>query len=533
MKTDYTPTTMWLQCVQWMGIVAIAGLLSSCQAIAPLQEAIRQPTASMPAPEFASWMDSTWALSEQLSTEARSNELLLAQATEDVTGPPAPDLWRNIRKRMLLDHYTEHKRVQQEIAWLQRNPGYLMRLQPRIQRYLPYIFEQTQLHGLPAEIALLPIVESALDPFAFSPGGASGPWQFIRGTARQYGLQINDWYDGRRDVIASTKSAIAYLVKLEDKFDDWYLALAGYNAGEGNVAKALRKRPGSGFFELHLPRETQAYVPRLLALADVVTNPDKYGLTLPQVSPDVQLATLNTHSQFDLSKLSRITEIGLDDLYQYNPALNQWATPPKGPHRIIVPVSLDLTAAQKAIDELSPTQRVDWTEVVIRPGDTLSHIAKRNGTDVASIRRANNLRGHKIRAGKKLFIPKNPQALSHVPRKSRGVMSTHRVQGGDSLWSISRKYDVGLTSLMRANDLGPKDTLSVGREIVLPGITDTNERSVVRKVHYKVRNGDSLARIATKFKVSIQEITNWNNLDPQRYLQPGQGILLYINVIGG
>lgn len=504
-------------------------VLSSCQAPAPTA------TLSIRPAQFSEWMVSTQTLSEELATQSRAVNLQLMDHPPTHAldqAPLVPSLWRKMRKGMRLDHHIEQKRVQQEIAWLQRNPQYFMRLQPRIQRYLPYIYEQTQLYGLPAEIALLPIVESALDPFAFSPGGASGPWQFIRGTARQYGLDINDWYDGRRDLIASTDAAITYLKRLENRFDDWYLALAGYNAGEGNVSRALRKNPGAGFFELRLPRETQAYVPRLLALAEVISDPDKYNLTLPDIMPDIRLATLTTHSQFDLTKLSQISGLSLDDLYQYNPALNQWATPPKGPHRIIVPTTLDLITAQVSIDEVPSTQRVDWTEVVIRPGDTLSHIAKRNDTDVSAIMRANNLRHNRIRAGGKLLIPKSAQALSNIPRKSRGVSSTHWVQGGDSLWSISRKYEVAMDSLMRANDLGPKDTLAVGRKIVLPGVTGHNERSVVRKVRYKVRSGDSLARIASKFKVSVNEIANWNDLDPTRYLQPGQGILLYVNVVG-
>ncbi len=461
--------------------------------------------------------------------------LFAVQAPETIEppqSPAAPSLWRNMRSRMLLDHFLEEKRVQQEIAWLQRNPRYLHRLEARMQRYLPYIFEQTQLRDFPAEIALLPIVESALDPFAFSHGGASGPWQFVRGTARQYGLSIDDWYDGRRDIIASTEAALDYLTALHKRFDDWYLALAGYNAGEGNVARARRKNPSAGFFDLRLPRETRAYVPRLLALADVVARPEHYGLTLPPIDPTVGIGTIATHSQFDLAKLADITGVALDDLYQWNPALNQWATPPRGPHRLILPATTDLESLQQAVDAVPASARVDWTEVTIKPGDTLIKIARRNGTDVASLQRANQLTNHRIRAGHKLLIPKNPTALSNVPRKSRGRSGTYLAQAGDSMWSVAKKHGVRLDALMRANDIGPKDTLAVGRKLVVPGIAP-NGRSVVRKVRYKVRNGDSLSRIATKFKVSVQEIANWNNLDPKRYLQPGQGLLLYVNVVGG
>lgn len=457
--------------------------------------------------------------------------MLVSDVTRSPALPPTPDLWREMRNHMQWDLYLEQKRVQQELRWLQRHPSYLKRLQPRLQNYLPYIYTQTQLRNLPAELALLPIVESALDTFAFSHGGAAGPWQFVRGTARQYGLDINDWYDGRRDVIASTDAALDYLTYLNKRFDDWYLALASYNAGQGNVSKARRKNPGAGFFDLRLPKETQAYVPRLLALAAVIRDPQAYGIELPEVVPGTHFHTVTTHSQFQLSKVSQAIGIDMDTLYRWNPSLNQWATPPEGPHRIIVPASVDVAAAQHAIDQIPAGQRVDWTEVRVRPGDTLSQLARRHGTDVTSLRMANNLSGSNIRAGKKLLIPKHAAALSTTPRSARGSVN-YVVQPGDSLWTIARAHKVSLNKLMRNNHLGPKDTLSVGKTLKIPAAKDA-KRKVTRKVHYKVRRGDSLARIASKFNVSVKQIANWNKLDTARYLQPGQGLLLYVNVIGG
>ena len=454
-----------------------------------------------------------------------------AFAPKTVKAPLEPDLWRDMRAHMQLDLYLEQKRVQQELRWLQRHPQYLHRLQQRMQDYLPYIYTQTQLRGLPAELALLPIVESALDTFAFSHGGAAGPWQFIRGTARQYGLAINDWYDGRRDVIASTDAALNYLQYLHNRFDDWYLALAGYNAGQGNVSRAQRKNPGAGFFDLRLPKETRAYVPRLLALSAVVKDPAAFGLTLPQIKPIKAFHTVNTHSQFQLTKLSDTLGMEMDELYRWNPSLNQWATPPKGPHRIIIPSHFDAAEAQAKIDAVPARQRVDWTEIRVKPGDTLIGIAKRHGTDVSALKVANNLNGSYIRAGHKLLIPKHAQALKTTPRSARGSLD-YVVKPGDSLWSIARAHNVKLDSLMRNNHVGPKDTLTVGKTLKIPGLVK-QQRKVTRKVHYKVRKGDSLSRIANKFNVSIQQISSWNKLDAKRYLQPGQPLLLYVNVVGG
>jgi membrane-bound lytic murein transglycosylase D len=238
-----------------------------------------------------------------------------------------PDLWRDIRERFELAHSLDQKRVQQELRWLRENPRYLHNLKPRMERFLAYIHGEVAARELPGELALLPIVESALDPYAFSHGGAAGLWQFIPATAKRFGLQRNWWYDGRRDPIAATQAALDYLEYLHLLFEDWHVAVAGYNAGEGNVRRAQRKAaPGATFWEMALPRETQMYVPRLLALAAVVTDPEAYGLTLPELSPDVPFVAVDTQGQFDLAKAADTLSMNLDALYDWNPALNQWST---------------------------------------------------------------------------------------------------------------------------------------------------------------------------------------------------------------
>ncbi len=507
-------------------LAAVALVLSSCQ----IQESNQDVSALIQANSidrhYPGWL-----------TTPSETQQVAAQATPLSTPIPAvpkllppPDLWQLMRKGMRMHKHLDQVRVQQEIRWLKRHPKYFLRLQSRIQRYMPYILKEVQLRGIPTEIALLPIVESALDPFAFSHGGAAGPWQFIRGTARQYGLSINDWYDGRRDIIASTNAALNYLTYLEKRFGDWNLALAGYNAGQGNVSKALRRKPDAGFFDLNLPRETKAYVPRLLALAAVIDNPKNFGIELPVIQPRQSFTTVNVHSQFQISKVAQASGLSEKQLYEWNPALNQWATPPLGPHRIILPVDIDLQATQVAIDATPANQRVDWTEIVVRPGDTLSQIARRHNTDITALQIANKLHGSRIRSGKKLLIPTSAQTMNHTPHRN-SVMETYVVKPGDSLWTIARLHKVKLNNLMRHNHLGPKDTLSVGKKLSIPGTGKV--RKVVRKVRYKVRSGDSLARIANKFNVTVSQITNWNRLDRKRFIQPGQGLLLYVNVVGG
>jgi membrane-bound lytic murein transglycosylase D len=441
-----------------------------------------------------------------------------------------PDLWRELRRSFTLDRHIDDRRVRQELAWFRRHPNYLPNLQPRLEQYLGYIFQRVVDRDLPGEIALLPIVESALDPYAFSPGGAAGLWQFISATGRRFGLQRNWWYDGRRDPVAATEAALDFLEYLNRRFDNWPLALAGYNTGEGNVARALkRKGADASFWEIKLPRETSAYVPRLLALAEIVAHPEKYGVTLPELTPEIPFRVLATGGQLDLNVAADATQLPVATLYQWNPALNQWSTPPEGPHHLLVPKNTP-AAAQASLDAIPAQNRVRWLRIKVGNGDTLSELALRYRTDVSSLRAANNLRGSSIRAGQPLLIPKSASALENpVARRTGG--SSYIVRNGDSLWTISRAHNVSMNKLMRANHVGPKEVLRVGQKLTIPGKRGNN--AIVRKVRYGVRRGDSLARIASKFNVSVADISNWNELDTSRYLQPGQSLTLYVDVAAG
>ncbi len=456
-----------------------------------------------------------------------------------VTYTLKPDLWRDIRDRFQLAHSLDQKRVQQELRWLRENPRYLHNLKPRMERFLAYIHGEVAARNLPGELALLPIVESALDPYAFSHGGAAGLWQFIPATAKRFGLQRNWWYDGRRDPIAATQAALDYLEYLHLLFEDWHIAVAGYNAGEGNVRRAQRKAaPDATFWEMSLPQETRMYVPRLLALAAVVTDPEAYGLTLPQLSPGVPFVAVDTQGQFDLAKAAETLAMELDSLYDWNPALNQWATPPNGPHRLMIP-ALDPSRSQAALSAVPASERVRWLRIKVANGDTLSEIAHRHRTDTATLRRVNNLTGSSIRAGQALYIPKSGSAPSRSPRGRTQQGLDYAVRPGDSLWTISRAHGVSMTRIMKANHVGPKDLLKVGQTLRIPGVqraspgADGDGREVIRTVRYGVRKGDSLARIAARFNVRISEIARWNQLDVNNYLQPGQSLKLHVNVAAG
>jgi membrane-bound lytic murein transglycosylase D len=226
----------------------------------------------------------------------------------------------------------------------------------------------------------------------------------------------------------------------------------------------------------------------------------------------------------------------VDVLYDWNPALNQWATPPAGPHRLHVPMNL-ADIAQARIDAVPEKERVQWLRVEVANGDTLSHIARRYRTDVATLQRVNRLSGSTIRAGQALFIPKSREAPELYPTASRLPKGDYQVKPGDSLWSIARAHGVALNSLVKVNHIGPKEVLRVGQSLEIPGATRSRSAAgqmgrgdVIRKVRYGVRRGDSLAKIATKFNVGISDLAQWNRLDIKNYLQPGQKLLIYVNV---
>ncbi|RMD80759.1 MAG: LysM peptidoglycan-binding domain-containing protein [Gammaproteobacteria bacterium] len=438
-----------------------------------------------------------------------------------------------------------------ERRWYVEHPAYLERLAQRAAPYLGYILDQVEERGMPAEIALLPAVESAFQPFAYSPGRAAGLWQFIPGTARRYGLRLSWWYDGRRDLVDATRAALDYLEHLRDTFHgDWLLALAAYNAGEGTVLQALRRNRRRGrpadFWSLDLPRETRQYVPRLLALASLVAQPARYGVRLPPLPADRRLAVVETGSQIDLALAAELAGMELEELYRLNPGFNRWATDPDGPHRLVLPAE-KAAAFRQALARVPPERRVQWRRHRIRPGETLGGIARRYRTTVALLRRVNGLRGHLIRAGDHLLVPMAARRLSDYAlsalarrearlRRPRGaVRLVHVIQPGDTLWELARRYGVPLRRLAAWNGMAPGDLLHPGQELVIwkgrpGGRAPALARVVERKILYVVRPGDSLARISQRFRVSVRELARWNDLDLDDYIHPGQRLTLYVDV---
>ena len=323
---------------------------------------------------------------------------------------PNTGLFARMRQGFRLDHRLGEPRVQAQARWFKKNPAYLDRVFDRGSKYLFHIVESLEASGLPLEIALLPLVESAFDPFAYSHGRASGLWQFIPGTARLQGLTIDWWFDGRRDVVYSTEAAIDYLSMLNRQFKgDWELTLAAYNGGIGNVRKSIRRRGNDGnvadFWTLDLAEETEAYVPKLLAIAALVADPGAFNYELPIIANKPVFDEVDIGHQIDLTLAAQLASLDVETLYRFNPGLNQWATHPDGPHRLIVPMGATQTFRENLIT-LVPASRIAWERYKIKSGDTLSEIADRFNVSTQVLMRQNDLNTSRIRTGQALLIPK-------------------------------------------------------------------------------------------------------------------------------
>jgi membrane-bound lytic murein transglycosylase D len=503
---------------------------------------------------------STLSSSSTLNSHQRSPDKidLLAHLDDDYAeeSDEYTDLWNRLRDGYQFGDVS-NSRIDKHLKSYLRHPSYIERVTERGNEYLYHIVNELEARNMPLELALLPIVESAFDPFAYSHGRASGMWQFIPSTGTHFGLKQNWWYDGRRDVLASTDAALTYLSQLHKRFDeDWLLALAAYNAGGGNVNKAIRanKRKGkpTDFWSLDLPQETRAYVPRLIAISKIILEPEQYNVTLASIDNQPYFEAVDTGSQIDLAQAALLADVTLDDLYRLNAGFNRWATDPQGPHRLLIPVD-KVEDFRAALDELPSDSRVGWERYQVKSGDSLLALAKRFNTSADVIREHNNLSGNLIRIGQTLLIPSatlaanqyakaEPQRIQKIQNNSTGSSGTRKVnytvKSGDSLWSIAKQHQVSVGQLAKWNGMAPKDTLKAHQKLVVwtPVGSSTlasagpSNKAVVRKVAYQVRNGDSLSRIAGKFSLSVNDILRWNPIDTSNYLQPGQFLTLFVDV---
>ncbi|HHI94723.1 MAG TPA: LysM peptidoglycan-binding domain-containing protein [Gammaproteobacteria bacterium] len=495
--------------------------------------------------------DEPWTIEEaRRDTEHDNTPAPLVQPEKQ---PESKDLWHRLRSGFQLNGQN-HRLVRPYINWYAKHQPYLDRVAKRARPFLYDIVQEVEARGMPMEIALLPVVESAFQPFAYSSGRAAGIWQFIPATGKRYGLKQNWWYDGRRDVPRATRAALDYLEHLHKRFNgDWLLALASYNSGEGRVARAIKKNKKKGkptdFWSLDLPKETQGYVPKLLAISAIVQHSKTHNITLTPIPDEPYLEHVYVGSQIDLALAAELAELPIETMYQLNPAYNRWATDPKGPHTLLLPIHKAETF-RTALASIDRKDRVRWERHRIREGETLGHIARKFQTSVALLQEVNNIRDKWIRAGQSIIIPVSTKNLKHYLSEDRrraalqgtkrnGYKLQHTVKRGDTFWDISRKYNVNVSQLTAWNGMSPKDSLKPGQQLVVwtpkPNLANRQFVSLPRnvthqQVHYRVRKGDSLARIAQKFSVTVAKLRQWNSLKKGKYLQPGQRLTLYVDV---
>ena len=453
----------------------------------------------------------------------------------------------------------KHPRIDRAITWYLEHPAALAILQQRAEPYLHHILDEVEANNIPGELALLPVVESAFVADAYSKADASGLWQFVPATGKEFGLQQNDWYDGRRDVYASTKAAAVYLKQLNDNFDgDWLLALASYNCGKGRVRKSIEKNEdlnlATDFWSLNLPEETEDYVPRLLAIAKIFANADEYRIHLQHIPNRPYFEVVDIKSPLDLHKAAKLANTPLHKFLKLNPGFNRASTAPQGPHRLLVPVDqvqafkenlatlpfserVDLrqyderVASNKAQDKYSPQINKEVAkspmQYTVKSGDNLASIASKNHTTPTLLVSANHLGKSSIHAGMKLLMPEQGKVTNLAlvaPTKAKAVNAqVYAIKKGDTIQTIAKYFAVAPQEIAGWNNTTLKAALIPGQKLTIKSVIPqlASAAPSIHLINYKVGEGDTLIKIAKKFNVPLADLQKTNASNLVKGLHPG------------
>ncbi len=461
--------------------VALIGLLAGCANIPGSGDAASSEQAGIDSMVLPPKADS-----QTLQTDSIQIAQQVSNASSEQHIQPPKDLWERLRRGFALRPTYDHPEVAKRLSRYRNEQEYFDIVGDRAAPFLYELIEVIEERNLPLELALVPFIESTFNPTASSRQNAVGLWQFVPNTGRSYGLTQNWWIDERRDPLESTRAALEYLEMLYQEFDqDWLLALAAYNTGGGNIRRALKRKRStqsdssqSVFWELGLAGETRSHVPRILALARVIDDPEAYGIELPPISNSPRLELVELERQIDLSRAAKLAEVDLAKLKAFNPRYLQWATPPEG----IQPLYLDADAAQRLRTQLASIQTdslVTYDRYAIRSGDTLGAIAKKLGTRVDVLQRVNGLNGSRIIAGRSLLVPRGDIALSDIEfpviqdAPKRTVPPVYTVRRGDNLWSIARRFDIKSEAIRQLNGLEEEPLLKPGQKLRLLARAET------------------------------------------------------------
>jgi membrane-bound lytic murein transglycosylase D len=466
-----------------------------------------------------------------------------------------------------------NERVDREINWYLQHPQSLVSLQQRAEPYMHHILDEIEAKHIPGELALLPVVESSFIPDAYSKSAASGLWQFIPSTGQEFGLKQNSWYDGRRDVYASTKAATTYLKQLSETFNgDWLLALASYNYGKGNVRKCIERNEDNDlptdYWSLNLPDETFHYVPKLLAVAKIFANADRYHIPLRHIPNKPYFEVVDIKAPLDLNKAAQMANTPMNEFLKLNPGFNRWCTAPDGPHRLLIPVK-NASLFKKNLAEIPYYERVNYSRLIaeqeeqiiaesnyhkpdptvtkqpqmrapsassslssiarykVKRGETLASIAQRNHTTIQNLRSVNHLAKNSVNYGTILKIPKTAkQSTSSIilAKSSHSSGSYHTIQKGDTFYNIARRYSATPKELANWNHITLATALVPGRKLLIKGREQqvASSSTGLRLIRYTVRKGDTLVQLSRKFNISVTDLRRSNAVALAHGLQPGQ-----------
>lgn len=458
----------------------------------------------------------------------------------------ADNLWDVLRSEFSLPHYEDNPYVQEQIDWFMNHQAFLINTANRAGPYLYYILQQARKRHLPAEVVLLPMIESAYNPFVYSPAGAAGIWQMMPDTASGFGIKQNWWYDGRRDVIASTKAALNYLAYLGGFFGgNWLLAMAAYDTGEGNVLAAIRKNSRDGkstdFWSLPVAQETREYIPRVMALATIIAHPEEYPIDFPAIRNAPYLAQIDVGGQIDLREAAYFAGISFHALKQLNPGYNRSATDPNGPYKLVLPIENVERFTENLVR--SPLyHRIYWEHYKIKSGDTLVAIAKKFNTTPDSIRKMNSLSSNELKLGAKLVVPHTVTTLSKTLLHTAPTppLSPHyklqpgdtlyMVRDGDSLQKIADRFQMDIKTLLTTNQLHSTHKLIPGGKLIIPThLAKTHSPKNISiapgDTVYIVRRGDTVEKIAHKFHTTPPHI-RLTNLLASNTIQEGDRLVI-------
>ena len=444
-------------------------------------------------PESSSSKNQAPALSNSSLSNSSFSSSGLTSSTQLTSSLPgfnqvtSDDLWGRIKEGYAMPELKSNY-VDNHTNWYVSRPDYVQRMVQRSQKYLFHIVEEVQKRGMPTEIALLPMVESAFNPKANSTSRASGIWQFIPSTGKDFGLKQNWWVDNRRGVTAATSAALTYLQKLHGMFGSWDLALAAYNAGEGTVQRAINRNRSKGlptdYESLNLPIETKNYVPKLQAIKNIMTHPEQYGLKIDTIPNRPYFVKVNAPQQIDVHLAAQLAEISFDEFTALNPEYNRpvataSANAKDNLHEILLPVS----AAQTFTENLSNYDKplVSWQAYHAKRGERMDHIASKFGINVAQLREANGMSaGKKVASTSTMLVPSSTSNNDDVSNNTESDTSSnidttslennnlttnsdgtnnntklvlHKAKKGESITQVAKKYGVNAKQLMAKNSL--------------------------------------------------------------------------------